>query len=65
MMNTWPLWECIETESLAKLRQLQEDTYGTRLDLLADIYRDVESLEEIDRLMRQRPRYTGKVWQGG
>lgn len=61
-METWPLWQCISRESLAKLIIYQWDHYGLKLDLLTDMYRDVESLDEIDRLMRQRPRYRGKVW---
>ena len=64
-METWPLWQCIPVKALADLIQLQWKTYGTKLDLLAHIYRDVESLEEIDQLMRQLPRYRGKVWRGG
>jgi len=78
-METWQLWQClpdgkpcrqngwqsVPCERLIKLIQLQWKQFGLKLDLLTDIYRDVESLEEIDRLMRQRPCYKGKVWRGG
>lgn len=63
--NTWPLWECLKPESLAMLIQLQWKAYGLKLGLLADFYRDVEDVEEIDQLMRKPPEYRGKVWPGG
>jgi len=63
--NTWPLWQCLKAESLAMLIQYQWKHYGTKLDLLVDRYKELESLPEIDRLMRERPRYRGKVWFGG
>jgi len=51
--TTWPLWECLKPEQLAGLIMLQWKLYGTRLELLtrAD-FSGVESLKEIDRLMR-------------
>ena len=59
-METWPLGLCISREALAKLMQLQWKTYGTKLDLLTvDPYKEVENLKEIDRLMREKPRYRG------
>lgn len=64
-METWPLWQCLKANQLAMLIQLQWNLYGLKLDLLSDLYKDVESLEEIDRLMRKPPRYRGKVWFGG
>jgi len=63
--NTWPLWRCLSATSLAMLIQYQWKHYGTKLDLLVDRYKELESLPEIDRLMRERPRYRGKVWFGG
>lgn len=63
--TTWPLWECLQLESLVKLIQYQWDNYGLKLELLIDIYREMESLEEIDRLMRQKPHYPkGVKWRG-
>jgi len=62
--QTWPLWQCLKAEALAALIIYQWEHYGLKLDLLADIYRDVEGLEEIDRLMRKPPEYKGKVWFG-
>ena len=55
--NTWLLWQCLPAASLAKLIQLQWELYGTKLDLMADMYKDVESLEEIDRLMKIPSKY--------
>jgi len=52
---------CLPPASLAELIQLQWKLYGLKLDLLADIYRDVENLEEIDRLMRKPPEYPKQV----
>ena len=55
---TWPLGFVISREELAKLMQLQWKTYGTKLDLLTDDpYKEVESAEEIDHLIRQKPVY--------
>ena len=56
--ETWPLGLIISREALAKLMQLQWKTYGTKLDLLTDDpFKDIESLSEIDRLMRKPPEY--------
>ena len=63
--TTWPLWQCLESQVLAKLINLQWKLYGLKLDLLTDIYRDIESLEEIDRLMKIPTHPKGKVWFGG
>lgn len=56
---TWPLWECLPDKEIVKLIILQWDNYGTKLHLMTDVYKDVEDLEEIDRLMRQKPVYHG------
>jgi len=51
--TTWPLWECLKPEQLAKLIMLQWKLYGTRLELLTHPdFSGIENLEEIDRLMR-------------
>jgi len=49
----YPLWQCISREALAKLILVQWKLYDTKLELLtrAD-FSGVESLKEIDRLMR-------------
>lgn len=70
-METWPLWKCIKAEKQAQFIQdiwdkfgidlLKEDKPGTSVTYLGKI----ESLEEIDQLIRKRPRYKGKVWFGG
>jgi len=59
--TTWPLWECLEPQVLAKLVQYQWDNYGLKLELLSDIYRDVEGLEEIGHLIRQPPRHQKRM----
>jgi len=56
-METWPLWECLRPESLIALAALQWKLYGTRLDLLSDPYKELESVEEIGRLIRKPPKY--------
>jgi len=54
---TCPIWECLKPEQLAKLILVQWKLYGTKLKCLErDPEYNIESLEEIDRLMRQRPR---------
>lgn len=65
--TTWPLWECLSPGALVLLIQFQWDNYGEKLDLLfwRDAYREVESLEEIDRLMRQKPHYPKGAGQRG
>lgn len=56
-----PVWECIPAETLVKLILYQWECYGTRLEfLLGTPFGDIESLEEIDRLMRQKPHYHRK-----
>lgn len=56
--TTWPLWECIPPETLVKLIQYQWEHYGTKLEILASMpFKDFESLEEIDREMRQPAKY--------
>ena len=57
----WPLWQCLPDETIIKLILYQWDNYGLKLELLADIYADWESLEEIDQLMRQAPRHQRRV----
>jgi len=52
-----PIWECLKPEQLGRLALLQWKLYGTRLELLTrSDYSGIEPLEEIDRLMRQRPK---------
>lgn len=55
--NYWELWECLPVESVIALAEYQWDTYGLRLDLITgkDMYQpELEPIDEIDRLMRQR-----------
>jgi len=59
-VNTWPLWMCLKPEQLALLIMYQWKHYGLKLDLMIDIYTDIESLEEIDQLMREPPEYHGE-----
>ena len=63
--TTWPLWDCISPESLVALIKFQWENYGLKLTLLTDAFRELESLKEIDRIMRQRPHYPkGAKWRG-
>ena len=60
MKETWPLWECISAKAQALLKKYQFDTYGYRLEIPPEIGRghidtDLESPQEIDKLMRQAP----------
>ena len=59
--NTWPLWMCLSPASLEKLKRFQKDTFGKKLNLQTDPYRDIESLKEIDRLMRKPPEHPKQV----
>ena len=65
MKETWPLWQIVKAKSVGDLVNLQWSLYGTRLVLETDRYKDVESAEEIDTLIREKPVYEGKGWQGG
>ena len=60
--NTWPLWQCLRPEALSHLARLQRKKYRKGLNLPDDPYRDVESLEEIDRLMRKPSHYREVQW---
>ena len=65
-LTTWPLWQCLKPEDLVKLIQLQWELYGTKLELLEKTpLSEIESLEEIEQLMRQKPHYPkGARWRG-
>ena len=58
-VTTWLLWECLKPEVQAKLRALMplawEPPSSNHQRMKLDC--QIEDLEEIDRLMRQRPRY--------
>ena len=55
--TTWPLWEYLSNEALVALIKFQWENYGLKLDLMTDAFREIESLDEIQRIMVQRPRY--------
>lgn len=62
MRTTWPLFWCLKPEAQALLMKYQWDNHGFRLQVppLSDdghIDTKIESPEEIDKLMRQKPRY--------
>jgi len=61
---TWPLWQCLSDAALVSLIQFQWRHYKTKLNLLSNAFKEVENLEENDRLMRQKPHPTGAVWRG-
>lgn len=55
----WPLWDCISRESLAALAIYQWDAHGLKLELLGSMILgkvEVEDLQEIDKIMRQKPK---------
>ena len=58
------IWWCLEPECQKKLKQYQEDVYGFHLQIpqapnFSNIY--VETLEQIDKLMRQAPQHQKRV----
>ncbi len=53
----WPIWNCLTPECREKLRQYQERWFKEGLKP-PSFYPEIESLEEIDKLMRQPPKYT-------
>ncbi len=62
MKIEWPLYECILAKSLVDLDLYQQLVYGERLDIFSGSgdYTEqtfIESLEEIDHLIRQAPRH--------
>ncbi len=67
----WPAGECMKPESLALLALYQWETYGYNLEIIARSKDDIqvetqlESVEEIDKIMRQAPRrYIEKKEEG-
>jgi len=62
-VTTWLLWECLKPEVQRKLRALMpvdwEPPSSNHQRMKFDC--QLESLEEIDRLMRRRPRYPKEV----
>ncbi len=62
-VTTWLLWECLKPEVQGKLRALMpvdwEPPSSNHRRMKFDC--QLESLEEIDRLMRRRPRYPKEV----
>lgn len=66
MRTTWSLFWCISAQSQAKLMQYHWDNYGFRLEipsLPGDFHYDteLEPLEELERLMRQKPHHPKRV----
>lgn len=61
MTITWPIWECISPLVLALLIQYQWDNYGLKLDLMSDPFTEIESREELGRLMKQKPEHPRMV----
>jgi len=59
---TCPIWECLKPEQLAKLILVQWKLYGTRLELLTrSDYSGIENLEELTKIMRQKPHHSRGV----
>lgn len=54
---TWPLWACLPDEAIIKLVLYQWDRYRLKLEFLANIYAELEPLEELEKHMRQRPHF--------
>ncbi len=62
-MTTWLLWKCLKPEVQCKLKALMpvgwEPPSSNHRRMKLDC--QLESLEEIDRLMMRRPRYRKEV----
>ena len=62
-----PLWWCILVETQASLIKYQFDTYGYRLSILhspiagVSLDAELESTDQIGRIVRQRPRSPRQV----
>jgi len=54
--TSWPLYSCIDPESLIKLVRYQWDTYGQKIDLLHQDITEIEDDLELERIMKERPR---------
>lgn len=52
--TTWPLWECLSPASLKLIKDFQWQEHGLKLELLRDRYSELEGLEEIDHLIRDK-----------
>jgi hypothetical protein len=62
-MTTWLLWECLKPEVQRKLRALMPLNWEPPMSnhQRMKLGCQIEDLEEIDRLMRRRPRYPKEV----
>jgi len=66
-MTEWPLWKCIPPGRIGRLVLYQRDNFGNELELLPVIRAElesadeIESLEEIDRIIRKPPEKLVKV----
>lgn len=66
MKSEWPLWWCLEPATQALLMKFQWDEYGYRLTIPpmlshGHIDTDIESPEEIARIVKQPPRHQKRV----
>ena len=66
MKIEWPLFWCLSVSDQAKLIQWQFDTYGFRLQIppmpdFAHIDTEIESPEEIARIIKRPPRHQKRV----
>jgi len=65
--DSWPLWKCIPAQLIENLGKLQEELYPdepiesvmARLDNRPLVSYPVSEEEDIDKSMRQTPRYEG------
>ncbi|MBA7660805.1 hypothetical protein ES703_68811 [subsurface metagenome] len=62
-VTSWLLWDCLTSEVQRKLRALMPLDWEppSRNHQRMEVDCEIDDLEEIDRLMRQRPRYPKEV----
>jgi len=61
---SYPIWWCLSAENQAKLMQFQWDNFGYYLEippLPVGSIENIESLEEIDKIIRKPPKSQKRI----
>jgi len=54
----FPIWQCLPLKTVVLLVEYQWEHFGTKLEfMLKTPYREIEGLEEISKLLTQKPHY--------
>lgn len=68
LRNTYPLWYLLSPEGRGNLATYQWQHFGVQLSIPSypsrpiEVHTKLEELQEIDRIMRQKPHYSERRW---